>query len=66
MVAKDFGAWVAYSFALLHPEKVAGLISLGMAFIPPVAFKPNFALPEGFYVTRWQVNNVDISFILTV
>ncbi|KAJ9566587.1 hypothetical protein OSB04_002553 [Centaurea solstitialis] len=54
VVAKDFGSMVAYSFALLHPEKVAGLISLGMAFMPPGSFKPNFALPEGFYVTRWQ------------
>ena len=66
MVAKDFGALVAYPFALLHPEKVAGLITLGVAFMPPGAFKQNFdLLPEGFYIRRWQVNSIYISFILT-
>ncbi|KVI01036.1 uncharacterized protein LOC112519530 [Cynara cardunculus var. scolymus] len=54
VVAKDFGAMVAFSFVLLHPEKVAGLISLGMIFVPPGAYKRSFALPEGFYVRRWQ------------
>ncbi|KAI3826112.1 hypothetical protein L1987_00155 [Smallanthus sonchifolius] len=55
VIAKDFGSWVAYSFVVLHQEKVAGIVTLGMAFMPPAAFKHHFALPEGFYVRRWQV-----------
>ncbi|KAK9057343.1 hypothetical protein SSX86_022178 [Deinandra increscens subsp. villosa] len=54
VIAKDFGVWVAYSFILLHQEKIAGIVTLGMAFTPPAAYKPRFALPEGFYVRRWQ------------
>ncbi|KAJ0621058.1 putative soluble epoxide hydrolase [Helianthus annuus] len=54
VIAKDFGVWVAYSFVILHQEKVAGIVTLGMAFMPPAAYKHHFALPEGFYVTRWQ------------
>nr|GEW52510.1 putative RNA-directed DNA polymerase [Tanacetum cinerariifolium] len=54
VIAKDFGTWIAYSFVLLHPEKIAGIITLGMAFMPPAAYKPDFTLPEGFYVRRWQ------------
>ncbi|KAJ9566602.1 hypothetical protein OSB04_002568 [Centaurea solstitialis] len=55
VVAKDFGAMVAYPFAMLHPEKVAGLIVLGVAYLPPGDFKQNSALlPEGFYIRRWQ------------
>ncbi|KAI3740790.1 hypothetical protein L2E82_31264 [Cichorium intybus] len=54
VIAKDFGAMVAYPFALLHPHKVAGIITLGVPFMPPGAFKHHFVLPEGFYVRRWQ------------
>ncbi|XP_076881044.1 epoxide hydrolase 1-like [Bidens hawaiensis] len=54
VVAKDFGAWVAYSFVLLHQEKIEGIVTIGMAFMPPAAYKPHFALPKGFYVLRWQ------------
>ncbi|PWA90590.1 epoxide hydrolase [Artemisia annua] len=54
VIAKDFGTWIAYSFVLLHPEKIAGIVTLGMAFMPPAAYKPDFTLPEGFYVRRWQ------------
>ncbi|MFS7902109.1 putative alpha/Beta hydrolase [Helianthus anomalus] len=49
-----FWSMVAYSFVVLHQEKVVGIVTLGMAFMPPVAYKHHFALPEGFYVTRWQ------------
>nr|XP_043609707.1 AB hydrolase superfamily protein YfhM-like [Erigeron canadensis] len=54
VIAKDFGTWVAYSFVRLYPDKVAGVATLGMAFMPPVAYKPQVPLPEGFYVQRWQ------------
>ncbi|KAI3742943.1 hypothetical protein L1987_60642 [Smallanthus sonchifolius] len=54
VIGKDFGAIVAYPFALLHPEKVAGILTLGLPFMPPGAFKHQFVLPEGFYPRRWQ------------
>ncbi|KAJ0590790.1 putative soluble epoxide hydrolase [Helianthus annuus] len=53
VVAKDFGAKVGYAFALIHPEKVAGIVTLGAPFVHPNApFK--LAFPEGFYIRRWQ------------
>ncbi|KAK9070073.1 hypothetical protein SSX86_010472 [Deinandra increscens subsp. villosa] len=54
VVAKDFGGWVAYGFALLHPEKVAGIVTSNVLFMPPGAFTDHFVFPEGFYVSRWQ------------
>ncbi|KAL8214682.1 hypothetical protein R6Q57_004131 [Mikania cordata] len=54
VIGKDFGASVAYPVALLHPERVAGIITLGFPFAPPGAFKNQFGLPKGFYPQRWQ------------
>ncbi|KAI7736255.1 hypothetical protein M8C21_022705 [Ambrosia artemisiifolia] len=45
---------VAYTFSLIHPEKVAGVVTLGVPFMPPGFFKSHQALPEGFYMKRWQ------------
>ncbi|KAI3740791.1 hypothetical protein L2E82_31265 [Cichorium intybus] len=53
VIAKDFGTMIAYPFILQHPEKIAGIITFNMTFMPPAAFK-NHPLPEGFYVTRWR------------
>nr|GFD11221.1 bifunctional epoxide hydrolase 2-like [Tanacetum cinerariifolium] len=44
---KHFGGKVGYVFALLRPEKIEGVIALGA----PGIFT---ALPEGFYIRRWQ------------
>ncbi|KAD3338284.1 hypothetical protein R6Q59_027037 [Mikania micrantha] len=60
VIAKDFGAWVAYSFVLLHQEKIAGIVTLGMAFMPPAAYKHDLAIPKGFYVQRWQVHRLSV------
>ncbi|KDO75870.1 hypothetical protein CISIN_1g0212821mg [Citrus sinensis] len=54
LVAKDFGARPAYLFALLHPERVSGVITLGVPFIPPGTAEFHKSLPEGFYISRWQ------------
>ncbi|KAK6149872.1 hypothetical protein DH2020_017397 [Rehmannia glutinosa] len=54
LIAKDFGARVAYLFALLHPEKVLGIITLGIPFLPPAPVTFHDYLPEGFYISRWQ------------
>ncbi|KAJ6893465.1 hypothetical protein NC652_027489 [Populus alba x Populus x berolinensis] len=56
LVAKDFGAKPAYLFALLHPERVLGVVTLGVPFIPPGPGPSQYQkyLPEGFYISRWQ------------
>ncbi|KAL0353130.1 UNVERIFIED_CONTAM: Bifunctional epoxide hydrolase 2 [Sesamum angustifolium] len=54
LVAKDFGVRVACVFALLHPEKVAGVVTIGIPFLPPTPMNFQELLPEGFYISRWQ------------
>lgn len=54
MVGKDLGARIAYLFTLFHPEKVAGIVTLGIPFLPPKLPPTTDSLPEGFYVSRWQ------------
>ncbi|KAG2717292.1 hypothetical protein I3760_03G168200 [Carya illinoinensis] len=55
IVGKDFGAMPTYTLAAVHPERVTGIITLGVPFIVPGTseFK-NHLLPEGFYVSSWQ------------
>ncbi|KAI3964610.1 hypothetical protein MKX01_020427 [Papaver californicum] len=55
IVAKDLGARPGYLFAILHPERVTGVVTVGVQFLPPgrsLAFAGQF--PEGFYILRWQ------------
>ena len=53
LVGKDFGAVPAYDFALRHPDRVCGVMCLGIPFTP---FTSSFAtMPEGFYMLRWLV-----------
>ncbi|XP_011069409.1 uncharacterized protein LOC105155235 [Sesamum indicum] len=54
LVAKDFGVRVACLFAFLHPEKVEGVVTLGIPFLPPTPMNFQELLPEGFYISRWQ------------
>ncbi|URE00187.1 Putative lysophospholipase [Musa troglodytarum] len=51
IVAKDFGARTAYDFALQHPNRVHGVVTLGMPFVSQ-GMSYN-TLPEGFYILRW-------------
>nr|DAD22948.1 TPA_asm: hypothetical protein HUJ06_024411 [Nelumbo nucifera] len=53
LVGKDFGAWPAYLVSLLHPERVSGVVSLGVPFFIP---RPNpfDDFPEGFYILKWK------------
>ncbi|PRQ28886.1 putative soluble epoxide hydrolase [Rosa chinensis] len=55
LIAKDFGARPAYLFALLHPERVSGVVTMGVPYTPPTS-RPQYdnSLPEGFYINRWQ------------
>nr|CAD1844376.1 unnamed protein product [Ananas comosus var. bracteatus] len=52
MIGKDFGALPAYHFALYHPDRVLGVVTLGIPFTP-TAFDFS-SLPEGFYIKRWR------------
>ncbi|XP_038704256.1 bifunctional epoxide hydrolase 2-like [Tripterygium wilfordii] len=56
LVGKDFGAMPAYLVPVLHPERVNGVVTLGIPFIVP---GPKAVLtdlmPEGFYISRWLV-----------
>ncbi|KAJ9566064.1 hypothetical protein OSB04_002030 [Centaurea solstitialis] len=54
VIAKDFGAMVGYIFSLFFPEKLAGIITLGIPYMPPEALQQLQTLPEGFYMRRWQ------------
>lgn len=55
LIAKDFGARPAYTFALLHPERVLGVVTMGVPYMPPGPRAFEKLLPEGFYISRWQV-----------
>ncbi|KAG8370094.1 hypothetical protein BUALT_Bualt14G0081800 [Buddleja alternifolia] len=46
-IPKDFGARVAYLFALHHPEKVLGIITLVVPYLPPRPLTFHESLPEG-------------------
>ncbi|XP_059438572.1 uncharacterized protein LOC132171305 [Corylus avellana] len=54
LVAKDFGARPAYLFALLHPNRVLGVVTMGVPHIPPGPSTYHNYLPEGFYLSRWR------------
>ncbi|ONK77355.1 uncharacterized protein A4U43_C02F5670 [Asparagus officinalis] len=52
IVGKDFGAIPAYDFALSNPDRVSGVVTLGIPFSPQ-----GFGLdliPKGFYIWRWR------------
>ncbi|KAL8460376.1 hypothetical protein ACS0TY_032056 [Phlomoides rotata] len=54
LIGKDFGARIAYLFELLHSERVSGIITLGVPFVPPARPAIPKHLPEGSYISRWQ------------
>uniref|UniRef100_A0A0E0IUQ7 AB hydrolase-1 domain-containing protein n=1 Tax=Oryza nivara TaxID=4536 RepID=A0A0E0IUQ7_ORYNI len=51
LVAKDFGALVAYDFALCHPNRTCGVMGLGIPFGNDASSINT--LPEGLYIFRW-------------
>ncbi|KAL5070642.1 hypothetical protein RYX36_021529 [Vicia faba] len=55
IVGKDFGSRPAYLFSILHPERVLGVITLGVPYVPPRPAMYDKVLPEGFYIFRWAV-----------
>ncbi|KAK4589992.1 hypothetical protein RGQ29_020532 [Quercus rubra] len=53
LVAKDFGARAAYLFAVLHPERVLGVVTIGSPYLPKRSTFLKY-LPEGVYISRWR------------
>ncbi|MBA0814946.1 hypothetical protein Gohar_020740 [Gossypium harknessii] len=54
LVGKDFGAFPAFTVAVTHPERVLGVITLGVPFLIPGPLGVQFdLLPKGYYVIRW-------------
>ncbi|KAK9714714.1 hypothetical protein RND81_06G114100 [Saponaria officinalis] len=55
LISKDFGTRVACVFAYLHKERILGVITLGLPYVPQ---RPSNSLgqllPKGCYVSRWQ------------
>ncbi|KAL3017414.1 hypothetical protein AAZX31_06G276400 [Glycine max] len=56
LVGKDFGAIPGHLTTAVHPERVAGIITLGIPFMlpGPSAVESHLQLPKGFYITRWR------------
>ncbi|GAA0146883.1 hydrolase [Lithospermum erythrorhizon] len=54
LISHDFGARPACQFTMLHPERVMGLVTLGMPYIPGPRSAFLKGLPEGLYISRWQ------------
>ncbi|KAI3954723.1 hypothetical protein MKW92_020664 [Papaver armeniacum] len=55
VIGKDFAAMTVFQFAILHPEKVKGIVTCGIPYCPPGGFEQLFSqLPEGFYISRWK------------
>ncbi|CAB4276051.1 unnamed protein product [Prunus armeniaca] len=46
LIAKDFGARPAYTFALLHPERVLGVVTMGVPYTLPGPHAFEKLLPE--------------------
>ncbi|KAF9608345.1 hypothetical protein IFM89_009280 [Coptis chinensis] len=56
VIGKDVGGLTAYHFVVAHPERVSGVVTLGVPYTPPAhSFAHDEQLPEGFYVSRWQI-----------
>lgn len=54
VVAKDWGAMVAYILGYLHPHRLKGLVILGIPMIKPTLYPSMISnLPAGHYVRRW-------------
>ncbi|KAK9268146.1 hypothetical protein L1049_010587 [Liquidambar formosana] len=54
LIGKDFGVRPAYLLAVLHQERVSGVVTLGLPLVPPHPRTYYKYLPEGFYSLRWK------------
>lgn len=53
IVGKDFGAKPAFDIAIQHPDRVMGIITVGVPFAPK-SFATVREPPKGFYIARWR------------
>ncbi|MCO5609899.1 hypothetical protein L7F22_064134 [Adiantum nelumboides] len=59
VVAKDWGAFVAYHLGYAHSERILGLAVFGIPFFNPTSSSAIFErLPAGHYLMRWAVPGV--------
>eukprot|EP00253_Pinus_taeda_P003763 PITA_03763 len=55
IVAKDFGAFIAYYIGLCHPDRVKGIVTLGIPYRKPGVLTSNMdSAPKDLYVRHWQ------------
>lgn len=54
LAAKDFGVRPASIFALVHPERVSGIVTIGVPMVSPSVPDYKKILPQGSYILRWQ------------
>ncbi|CAI8618186.1 unnamed protein product [Vicia faba] len=54
LIGKFFGGPPAYLFSILLPERVLGVITLGVPYVPPGPPMLHKYLPEGLYILRWK------------
>jgi pimeloyl-ACP methyl ester carboxylesterase len=58
VVGQDLGAQVAWHLCLLRPDRVRGVVVLGVPYFPRGPCPPTelfAALGDGFYITQFQV-----------
>ncbi|CAN1327139.1 Bifunctional epoxide hydrolase 2 [Linum perenne] len=53
LIGKDWGAFVASWFGILHPDRVSGIVTMGIPLAVPGSFLAGFTVPEGVYTSRW-------------
>eukprot|EP00253_Pinus_taeda_P009133 PITA_09133 len=67
VVGKDFGAVVAYYLDLCHPDRVKGIVTLGIPYLKPGGLDKWDSAPKGLYFRHWQPSwnflNVSFGFI---
>ncbi|XP_043698042.1 bifunctional epoxide hydrolase 2-like [Telopea speciosissima] len=54
LIGKDFGVLPANLFAVLFPERVSGVVTMGIPYVPSSPSSLFSQLPEGFYILRWK------------
>jgi len=54
VVGKDFGAIIAYYIDLCHPDRVKGIVTLGIPYIKPGEVGSWESAPNGLYARHWQ------------
>lgn len=60
IVAKDWGAIIAYCLGYAHAERILGLAVLGIPFFSPNRYEDRIhhRIPSGHYIRRWAVPGI--------